>query len=279
MSGFMERVTIFCFAASYGVALALEVWHQLQPRPILRVISVIFGAAGLLAHTIFVFVQPLSLAGPLGSILFLAWILAVFYLYGTVHHNQFSWGLFVLPLIVGLIILAALFAAPTDQTQEGFLRDLVFLRGERFWGMVHGALVMFAAVGVSVAFVASVMYLVQARRLKTKTAPLQGPRLFSLERLEQMNRRAVLLAFPLLTAGLLVGVALQLRSENFIEGWTSPKIISAVGLWLVFAILLYLRYGVHAAGRQVAWLTMLAFAVLLLVLLSPVHPFLHGGSP
>jgi len=276
----MERVTIFCFAASYGVALVLEAWHQLRPIPILRVVSLIFGVAGLLAHTIYVLVQPLSLATPLGSMLCLAWILAMFYLYGSIHHSRLTWGMFVLPLVLGLVMLAAIFSrSATYQPTSGLLHDLVFSRGEKLLGVIHGMLVLLAAVGISVAFVASVMYLVQARRLKTKTAPLQGPRLFSLERLEQMNRRAILLSFPLLTVGLLVGVALQYQHGVFTDGWTSPKILSTVGLWLVFAILLYLRYRAHAPGRQVAWLTMLAFVVLIFALLSPVHPFIDGGSP
>lgn len=275
MSAFMERVTILCFAASYGVALALEAWHLLRPRPVLHIVSIIFGGAGLLAHTIYVLVQPMSLAEPFGSLLFLAWILAVFYLYGSIHHGRVAWGLFVLPLVLGLVLLAATFTQ--EQHGDSFLRTFV-IRGERFWGMIHGILVLLAAVGICVGFISSLMYLLQAHRLKAKSAPLQGPRLLSLERLEMMNRRAVLLSFPLLTAGLLVGVALQLRNGIF-DGWTSPKILSAVGLWLVFAILLYLRYGVHAPGRQVAWLTMAAFVVLMFVLLSPVHPFLNGASP
>src|SRR5262249_30263961 len=98
MLSVVERITIFCFAASYGVALALELWHLFQPRPILRLVSLGFGAAGLLAHTFFVVVQPLPLASPHGSLLFLAWILAVFYFYGSIHHARLAWGLFVLPL-------------------------------------------------------------------------------------------------------------------------------------------------------------------------------------
>jgi ABC-type transport system involved in cytochrome c biogenesis permease subunit len=120
------------------------------------------------------------------------------------------------------------------------------------------------------------MYLVQVRRLRAKLAPGQGVRLLSLERLEEMNRRAILWAFPLLTAGLLVGIVLQLHGA-FLESWSSPKIIVTAGLWVVFAILLYLRYGVHARGKQVALLTILAFA-LLLVALASAHPFVEGGS-
>lgn len=268
-----------CFAASYVVALALEVWHLLAPRPILRFISLGFGGAGLLAHTIYVLVQPLQLSAPFWSLLFLAWILAVFYFYGSIHHGRLAWGLFVLPLVLGLIALAETLSRNEGDSNVGFLQALQAPWGERFWGTVHGSLLLLAGVGISVGFVASVMYLVQVRRLRAKLPPGQGVRLLSLERIEEMNRRAILWAFPLLTAGLLVGMALQLRNGDLFADWSSPKILSAIGLWVVFAILLYLRYGVHARGRQVAILTVLAFALLVFALASPVHPFVDGGGP
>ncbi|MBM4069045.1 MAG: hypothetical protein FJ271_08890 [Planctomycetes bacterium] len=277
MPEIVERVTVFCFAASYVLALAMEVWHLLAPRPIQRYLALGFGGAGLLAHSIYVLVQPLQLTAPFGALVFLAWILAVFYFYGSIHHGRLAWGVFVLPLVLGLIGLAEALADGPGDNQD-FLATLLSPRGERFWGALHGALLLLAGVGISVGFVASVMYLVQVYRLRAKLPPGQGMRLWSLERIEEMNRRAVLWAFPLLTAGLIVGIALQIQNGVSMSDWNSPKIVSTIGLWLVFAILLYLRYGVHARGRQVAILTLVAFAVLLLALASPVHPS-HGGGP
>lgn len=280
MPEIVVRVTVFCFAASYALALAMEVWHLLAPRPIQRYLALGFGGAGLLAHTIFVLVQPLQLTSPFGSLLLLAWVLAVFYFYGSIHHGRLAWGVFVLPLVLGLIALAEAFPlGNASSADQGFLAALLSPRGERFWGAFHGALLLLAGVGICVGFIASVMYLVQVYRLRAKLPPGQGVRLWSLERIEGMNRRAILWAFPLLTAGLLVGMALQYQSGILFSEWSSPKIMSSIGLWLVFAILLYLRYGVHARGRQVAILTLVAFAVLLFALASPVHPYVHGGGP
>jgi ABC-type transport system involved in cytochrome c biogenesis permease subunit len=268
----LEKISIFCFAASYGVALALEIMHLVSPRPVLRYVGLGFGIAGLIAHLSFLLVRRLPLASPLGSLLFLALILVIFYLYGTVHHRRLAWALFVLPLILGLIGLAVVLREPS----VAYENDADW---PRVWAVAHGILLLLAAVGVCVAFIASIMYLVQLHRLRAKAAPGHGMKLLSLERLELMNRRAILWAFPLLTAGLLIGIALQIHRGDFGEGWTSPKILSGLGLWIVFAILLYLRYGIHVRGRQVALLTMLAFAVLIYTLIAPVHPFLQGGSP
>ncbi len=276
MGEVLAKVTIFCFAASYGLALALELWHLVAPRPILRFASITLGAAGVLAHSIFVWVQPIPLGTPFGSLLFLGWILAVFYLYGAVHHHKLAWGLFALPVVFGLVVLAALSPEAGRDGEGSWWQDF---QGVRVWGYLHGALVLLAAVGVCVGFVASVMYLVQVRRLRAKLPPTPGMKLYSLERIEAMNRRAILLSFPLLTAGLLVGIALQLQSGTLFQGWDTARILSSLGLWVVFAILLYLRYGAHARGRQVALLTVVAFALLLFALLSPQHPFAQGGGP
>ncbi len=118
MSEFLERITVFCFAASYGVALALEVWHLLAPRRILRLIAVGFAAAGLLAHFVYLAVQPLPLATPQGSLLFLAWILAFFSLSETIHHARQAWGLFVLPLVLTLIALSVLVPARANRNRR-----------------------------------------------------------------------------------------------------------------------------------------------------------------
>src|SRR5436305_5054152 len=116
----LERITIFCFAASYAVALALELLGLLRPRPVLRLLGTAFSAAGLLAHTLYLLVQRPPLASQFGTLLFLTWILAVFYLYGSIHHRHRAWGIFVLPLVCGLVILAGLFERPESPTELNY---------------------------------------------------------------------------------------------------------------------------------------------------------------
>jgi ABC-type uncharacterized transport system permease subunit len=272
-----ERLTILCFAASYGLALVLELLHLFRPRPVLRLLGAVLGGAGLFAHTLYLArliiaadQRPL-LSSPFGSLLVLAWILAIFYVYGSIHHRRQAWGVFVLPVVLGLVVLS--WALPGNAS-DASAPD--WLRGERFLGTLHGTLLLLAAVGVCVGFLASVMYLVQARRLRAKTLPGQGVRLLSLERLEAMNRRAIVTAFPLLTAGVLMGLFLLIPRRAEIQSWTDPRIVGAAVLWLVFALLVYLRYGYHLRGRQVALLTIVAF-VLLVATLASSHTVVQGG--
>jgi ABC-type uncharacterized transport system permease subunit len=266
---FAQRITVVCFAASYAAALGLEVWNHLRPRPVLRVLAVGFGAAGLLAQTLFLAVQQPPLIGSSGLMLFLAWILAVFYLYGTLHHRRLAWGVFVLPLVLGLVGLAWLLQPVAGDRNRP---DLLTLD----WGLVHGGLLLLAAVGVCVGFLASLMYLVQAHRLRAKLPPRKGLRLLSLERLELMNRRAIDWSFPLLTAGVAIGaVRLAVQPPT---AWADLRVLSTAVLWLAFAVMLFLRYGFHLRGRQQALLTIAAFALLVVCLALP-HPTGQGGRP
>jgi ABC-type transport system involved in cytochrome c biogenesis permease subunit len=273
----IDRITLFCFGASYGVAFVLELIQLLWPRPVQRLLAALFAAAGLLAHSLFLAVQRPPLRDPYGSLLFLAWILAVFYLYGSIHHRRFAWGIFVLPVLLSIVILAALSGRQTDTASRAW--DIVSLDGEAFWRILHVTFFILAAVGVCVAFMASVMYLVQARRLKAKVLAGQGARLLSLERLEEMNRRAITWAFPLLTAGLLIGTVQMWNEGARLREWTDPRILTTLLLWLVFAVVLYLRYGSHLRGRRVALLTIMAFALFLLTLITQHSFTAAGGAP
>jgi ABC-type transport system involved in cytochrome c biogenesis permease subunit len=284
----VERITLFCFQASYGVSLALELLQLLKPRPLQRLLALGFGSAGLLAHTLFLVAQGPPLASQFGSMLFLAWILAIFYLYGSVHHRRVAWGVFVLPVVLGLLFLARAWAQPqSEPSDEGWLPRFLAVQSEnqRFWGILHVILLLLAAVGACVGFLASVMYLIQTHRLKAKVLPGRGMPLLSLERLEAMNRRAIVLAFPLLTAGMIIGLALLVQDfthppteAKLVAGWKDPLVLNAVILWLVFALLLYLRFGQHVRGRNTAVLTIAAFAMLMLTLATR-HTLSAGSVP
>jgi ABC-type uncharacterized transport system permease subunit len=255
----LEGISRFCFGASYAVALGSELARVYWPQWAPRWIGLLFGCAGLFAHTLYLFFHRPSPAGAAGALWVLAWVLAVYYVYSSVQYRKFTLALFVLPMMLGLLALAELNVDSVAQPLGG-----------AFWPSVHGGLILLAGMGLTIGFLASVMYLVQAWRLGHKLAPHQGPRLFSLERLETMNRRAIHWSFPLLTAGLLVGALLWPRSD--MSELATPKILTTAGLWLTFLAVLYLRHAVHLLPRRLAWLTVAAFALLLFSLVA-AHPF------
>jgi ABC-type transport system involved in cytochrome c biogenesis permease subunit len=258
---------VVCILASYTLALALELVHLRVSRPAIRVLALVAAGVGLVAHTRFLYDRQPPLIWQFSWMLFLAWVLAIFYLCGAVHYRRLSWGVFVLPLVIGLLGLAVLFGPPPPGVRG------LWQEPHRLWGPVHVILLLLATVGVCVGFLASLMYLIHAHRLRTKAAPGVGLKILSLERLEAMNRRAIVLSFPLLTAGMLAGAVLMLSSDQV--GWADPRVAATVVLWLVFGLMLYLRFGRHARGRPMAFMTIAVFA-LLLCCLAISHPLRPG---
>jgi ABC-type uncharacterized transport system permease subunit len=264
----MANVTIFCFLASYGLALAVELYHHWRAGRLPHALSLALVAAGLLAHTIYLLHHGLPMQAEPSSLLVLAWILGVFSLVGSFHHRRLAWGVFVLPVVLGLVALAWVVPEVTNPTNP------LTLGPSPGWIYLHLFLMLSGAAGLGVATVASVMYLFQSARLRTKYLPGEGMKLLSLERLEDMNRRAVVLAFPLFTCGLALGFVLLLTTAMPFD-WTDPKVVAASLLWLDFAVLVYLRFGLNQRGRKVAWWTLTAFG--LMVVAFAVHFFVESG--
>ncbi len=263
----MFSVNLFCFSASYAIALALEVtglWLQFRWR---RSLLLFCAIAGMVAHTWYLGQRIAETpAVPLTShhdwFLAAAWALAALYLAGTMYYPRASLGLFLLPGVLALVGAAML----ADTT------PLATLEGSRLWGRVHGICLMLGTIAVMLGFVAGLMYLLQSARLKRKLAPSQSFRLPSLEWLEQMNSTALGVAALLVGGGFVTGVLSQMARQG--EGnkipWTDPVVLSlgAMLLWLVVAELFRLVYPAARRGRKVAYLTIAALAFLILALAS-----------
>ncbi len=264
------EVTHLCFGASYLLALLGELGKQFRSEKILRYVVIVAASAGLIAHTIYLALYQPSAAKPGGSLLLLAWVLAVFYVYGTVQRQPRPWALFILPLI--LVFVGMSFAFGGEGASFGS-----WFSGENFWGRLHGILLEFAAVGITLAFLASVMYLVQVQRLKKKKILAGRFKLLSLERLEIMQRRCLDVSFPLLTGGVLIGGIRAIVSDSPKADWATPKIIGTGLLWIIAGLLVYLRHAANVSPKRLAFTTIIAFVLLLLAMVT-AHPFALEGK-
>jgi ABC-type transport system involved in cytochrome c biogenesis permease subunit len=263
----MDRLKVLCFAGTYGLALVCELARLRVRSPLRWHLTVGLTALGWLVQTVFLanlalkdqFILPVTTA--FESMMVLAWIVALIGLYFMLHWpRQIAVGSFVLPLVLGLVMAAGWFAPrQSDWLAEGMIA---------FWGTVHGVFLLAGAVCACLAFAAGLMYLAQMARLKAKRPPRFGFALPSLEQSERVNRAAITAAFPLLTFGLLIGMVLSVQARTstipgtFNLSWTDPKVLSAMGMWIVFAMLLHARFRPAMRGRSVMVLTIVAFAFL-----------------
>jgi len=262
-------LSVLCFAGTYGLALLAELARFVVRSSVRWYLTAGLMALGWLVQT--AFLANLALKNPLmppvtsafESVMVLSWIVALIGLYLMVRSPKpVAVGIFVLPLVIGLVIVAGWFAPrQSDWLQWGGT--------VAFWGTVHGIFLLGGAVFSCVAFFAGLMYLAQMRRLKGKRPSRFGLALPSLEQSERINRGSITLAFPLLTFGLLIGLVLSVavRSEGnealaHAPTWTDPKVLSALAMWLVFAVLLHARFRPVMRGKRVMVLTIVAFGFL-----------------
>ena len=276
----LEEIKIACFATSYAVALVLEISRPAFRSGVRGVVMLGFAGVGLVAHTAYLYHRAIRSPGsPLSSeqdwYLIAAWVLVSAYLLLVYYHPRTGFGLFLLPLVLGLIGVAWFFA-----DQEPFARG----PASRVWGGIHGSSLLLAVVAVLIGFAAGLMYLEQARRLKHKLPPIRGLRLPSLEWLERTNSRAIVVSLLMLGLGVLSGVVLnRIGKEDMDRGlpWYDPVVLGASGMfvWLLIATIGGGLYRPARKGRKVAYMTVVSFVFLAIALsMGLFFDTLHGGK-
>jgi len=238
MGEFVAGISVVCFAASYLVALACEGSRLLFRSGIRGAAMVAFAAAGLVAHTLFLgwraaHEPAVPLSSPFDWYLLAAWLLAAGYLWATLANPKTPVGLFLLPVVLGLI------GAAEISSREPFPQS----PATQAWGAVHGVFFLAAIVAVAVGGTAGVMWLLQAGRLSQRRAASPGWRLPSLEKLAGTLQWTFPAAASMAAAGFVSGSVLN--AVNHRRGlldtipWSDPVILrlGALLAWLVVAAL------------------------------------------
>ncbi|MDB4948877.1 MAG: ABC-type uncharacterized transport system, permease component [Gemmatimonadetes bacterium] len=161
---------------------------------------------------------------------------------------------------VGLILVpaAALVVAAAEFAGVRPSGEVLAFRGP--WFVLHVTLAMVGYAGLTVAFAAGLMYLVQFRELKAKRFGAVFRFFPPLDTLDRLGRRALLVGLPFLTLALIVGWAWSARFHRPLAPG-NPKVIWGVLTWLVFAAALGVRAGGGRRGHRAALASVLGFAV------------------
>jgi ABC-type uncharacterized transport system permease subunit len=269
----LYKISITCFAASYLVVFALEISRVFFDVGLRKFVRVGFAAAGLFAHTVYLFLQGqlelnatgIWLGSWFGWCLAAAWILMVAYLWISIRQSKSVFGLFLMPVVMILIATGTLFA-----DEKPFSVD----RAKSVWNMVHGSALLLGTAVVALGFAFGVAYLVQARRLKKKMPHSNLFRLPSLEWLQKSSEQALIASTVLLAVGLISGIAINLiRQKATAESvgtvaWSDPVVWSSaiLFLWLLTVSIFNFCYKPSRQGRKVAYLVMTSFLFLVLEL-------------
>jgi ABC-type uncharacterized transport system permease subunit len=255
----------------YGIAALAVLPAALYDRPRWRHIAVPAALAGVFFHFVSI-VETLIAAHralPVDTHETLSWLgllLVVAFLLLAAKAHTVSFGIFLLPVAALLAIVPAFH--PGHET-------LAYPQLRTGWLLLHIALLLAAYAALFISLIASLLYLIQERRLKQKlSAP--ASRLPPLETLDQIALKALLFGLPCMTAGLLIGsvVALQTIGPAF---FADPKVLLSLAMWIVYMLMIFIRRHSGLRGRRAVYWSGFVFLGVLAVWaansLSVVHRF------
>ena len=200
------------------------------------------------------------------SVFFIVWWL----------YDAIALGIFVLPITFFTVFVPAL----------GSDRYIFPSEGVRLsWLFAHIAALMTAYVALGFSLLASVLYLLQERRIKSKHKPgedswwLPLDWLPPLDTLERIAHSTLEFGFPCITVGLVIGSVLAQETPLGAAYFLDPKVIASFAMWFVYVALLFVRRSAGLRGRKAAYLSGAVFLVMLVVLAANVISRVHRYGP
>lgn len=245
-------------AALYAIAAVGLLAGFLRGRPRWSANARWIALAAFVAHGVDIGWRGVEGVHPAASVRealgFLAWIVVGGYLAASVKSRLELAGAVLTP--ISAVVLAAARLSPAGQPRA----DLTAL------GRIHISL---ATIGVAVFALASAMaaiYLLEERNLKRKKFDALSFRTpgASLDRYDALAQRLVLVGFPIFTVAMVLGMIWVSRRGMTLV--SRPEYPAAMIAWATYAALLGGRLGMGWRGRRAAWLTLVGFALALVVL-------------
>ena len=203
-------------------------------------------------------------------------VAAIFFLVWWIY-KAISLGIFALPVTFFIVFVPSLGVSKYVFPSAGVRTS---------WLVAHivALLAAYAALGFSI--LASALYLLQERRIKSKLKPGEESWwepldwLPPLDTLERVAHATLLFGFPCMTVGLVIGSVLAQETALGAAYFRDPKVIASFVMWAVYVLLLFVRSTAGLRGRKAAYLSGAVFLVMLAVwaanLFSQVHRF---GAP
>jgi ABC-type uncharacterized transport system permease subunit len=190
--------------------------------------------------------------------------------------DAISLGVFALPITFFVVFVPAL----------GPDRYVFPSNGVRMsWLVAHIAALLAAYAALGFSLLASVLYLLQERRLKSKRKAGGNSSWFSLDwlppldTLERIAHATLEFGFPCMTVGLLIGAVLVQESSLGAAYFYDPKVVASFVLWAIYVALLFVRRTAGLRGRRAAYLSGAVFLVMLAVLMANVISQVHRYGP
>lgn len=262
----------------YGAALVAYVWHFAKRNPAVGRSATTLLVAAALVQTFAIGMETMKIGhvpvtDPTSAISTFVWLLALSYLYVEMTTDERAMGVFILPLLVALQAIPAL--RPDMDERAAVLRGPLF--------GLHVSSLLFAYASFALAGVIGITYVLLFKEIKAKHLGFFYARLPSLEVLDRMNQRAIVIGWIFLTLGIIVGGVYAVQAQALpsaagdprVQNMSvqDPKIFVAIICWAVYSFEVFAARRIGWGGRRTAYLSAVGLAIVLLNFV-PVSYFL-----
>ena len=210
------------------------------------------------------------------SIVFFAWSILLVYLIFDLKYKQRAVGAFVIPIAFLGMIWAQLSLSDAIEPLVPALQSN--------WLTYHVITCFLGYAAFAVACGVSIMYLIKVgKEDKNSNAPAGGIlSMFPAAKiLDDINYKAIMVGFPMLTLGIVTGAAWANYAWGTYWSW-DPKETWSLIVWFIYAAFLHARFTRGWVGKRAAWLSIFGFAATVFcylgvnLVLSGLHSY--GGS-
>src|SRR5919202_2471632 len=197
----------------YSAAFVAYAWHFARRNASVGRTATTLLVAAALAHTFAIGMQTVEVghvpvASATSAISTFVWLLALAYLYVEMTTEERAMGVFILPLLIALNTITLLRPGVEDRA--------AVLQGPLFG--LHVSSLLFAYASFALACVIGITYVLLFKEIKAKHLGFFYARLPSLQVLDRMNQRAIVIGWIFLTAGLLVGTVWAAEARGYAAG-------------------------------------------------------------
>ena len=181
----------------------------------------------------------------------LALLIAIIFSILYLRYRTASPAAFIFPLIFLLTFASAIAQHHVTFPSPGFRSG---------WILFHVSTLLLGYAMLFLSFVSSLLYLVLSRQIKRKKTEGWAARMPSLQEVDELGYKSLMLGFPFMTVGLLAGsvVAQERYGPMF---FADPKVLLSVLMWVIYLVLLYTRWSAGLRGAKAAYLASFGFAV------------------
>jgi cytochrome c-type biogenesis protein CcsB len=205
------------------------------------------------------------------SLIFFSWTIVLVYLVLELKYRQKIIGVFVTPFAFLAIALTSIIPGVNAK----IIPLIPALQSN--WLTIHVVTCFVGYASFAVSFGISVLYLIQDKkgnRLEGGTKWLPSTSI-----LDEINYKAVVIGFPMLTLGIITGAAWANYAWGSYWSW-DPKETWSLITWFVYAAFLHARFTRDWRGKKAAFLSIVGFFAVLFTyfgvnyLIAGLHSYL-----